>query len=91
MFNSASYASVTGGNFSIVHGSQYNYYMGSEQSVERDLIRCQPGEEWKEVLYREYERIPLGRIKLLKTLHHETSPLSTGRRYTSDFPEREWL
>ncbi|KAJ8079948.1 hypothetical protein PM082_016773 [Marasmius tenuissimus] len=89
MFNSSSHAKVTGGSFSIVHGNQHNYYMYPEQSVERG-IQFQPGEEWKELLYREYERIPLGRIKLLRTLRHETPALSTrGRSIQAATSRRE--
>ncbi|KAJ8079926.1 hypothetical protein PM082_016751 [Marasmius tenuissimus] len=78
MFNSAISPLIKGGSFNIVHGNQStNYYLNS-QSNERSIIRLRPGEEWKEILYQEYERIPMGRIKLLKTLCHE--PAATPRR-----------
>ncbi|KAK1219110.1 hypothetical protein PQX77_018194, partial [Marasmius sp. AFHP31] len=71
MFDSAIAPRFRGGNFSVVHGSQTNNYYLNSQSSERGLVRFRPGEEWKEMLYQEYERVPLGRIKILKTLCHE--------------------
>ncbi|KAL0062301.1 hypothetical protein AAF712_010785 [Marasmius tenuissimus] len=70
MFSSASRTHITGGSFNIIYGTQNNNYPDS-QSGGRSLVRIQPGEEWKEMLYQEYERISLGRIKLLRTVHHE--------------------
>ncbi|KAK1234167.1 assembly of actin patch protein [Marasmius sp. AFHP31] len=79
-FHSAKDMNFTGGNFSIVHGNQSNhYYVHSARSLERNH-RVQPGEEWKEMMYQEYERIPLGRIKLLKTL---LGTVDTRERYTT--------
>ncbi|KAL0062312.1 hypothetical protein AAF712_010796 [Marasmius tenuissimus] len=71
MFHSASHTNITGGSFNIVHGTQNNnhYYQDSQSSSERRLVRIQPGEEWKEMLYQEYERIHIRRINLLRTLH----------------------
>ncbi|KAK1234169.1 hypothetical protein PQX77_002634 [Marasmius sp. AFHP31] len=78
-FHSAKDMNFTGGNFSIVHGNQSNhYYVHSARSLERNH-RVQPGEEWKEMMYQEYERIPLGRIKL-KTL---LGTVDTRERYTT--------
>ncbi|KAK1215337.1 hypothetical protein PQX77_022062 [Marasmius sp. AFHP31] len=70
MFSSASRTHITGGSFNIIYGTQNNNYPES-QSDGRSLVRIQPGEEWKEMLYQEYERISIGRIRLLRTVHHE--------------------
>ncbi|KAK1227728.1 hypothetical protein PQX77_009281 [Marasmius sp. AFHP31] len=66
MFNhsNSSRTSVSGGTFSVVHGNQLNYYTGAP----RDRRRFLPGEEWKEEIYREYERMPRGQIKLINTI-----------------------
>ncbi|KAJ8079947.1 hypothetical protein PM082_016772 [Marasmius tenuissimus] len=84
MFSSASRTHITGGSFNIIYGTQNNNYPDS-QSGGRSLVRIQPGEEWKEMLYQEYERISLGRIKLLRTVHHEKDGPPVGakssRRY----------
>ncbi|KAK1227725.1 hypothetical protein PQX77_009276 [Marasmius sp. AFHP31] len=58
--------SVSGGtlSFNVVHGNQSNSRTRSPQ----DRHRFPPGEEWKEELYREYERMPTGRIKLVNTI-----------------------
>ncbi|KAK1219192.1 hypothetical protein PQX77_018102 [Marasmius sp. AFHP31] len=58
--------SVSGGSlsFSVVHGNQSNSYTQSPQERHHFL----PGEEWKEELYREYERTPTGRIRLINTI-----------------------
>ncbi|KAK1227724.1 hypothetical protein PQX77_009275 [Marasmius sp. AFHP31] len=66
MFNhsNSSRTSVSGGTFSVVHGNQLNYYTGAP----RDRRRFHPGEEWKEEIYREYERMPRGQIKLINTI-----------------------
>ncbi|KAJ8079933.1 hypothetical protein PM082_016758 [Marasmius tenuissimus] len=71
MFHSASHINITGGSFNIIHGTQNNnhYYPDSQSSSERRMVRIQPGEEWKEMLYQEYERIHIWRINLLRTLH----------------------
>ncbi|KAK1221181.1 hypothetical protein PQX77_016018 [Marasmius sp. AFHP31] len=79
MFHSARRTKIIGGNFSIVQGSQNNNSCSHSQSGERNLVRIQPGEEWKEMLYQEYERISLGKIKLLKTLCRK-SPIAPSRR-----------
>ncbi|KAK1226637.1 hypothetical protein PQX77_010372, partial [Marasmius sp. AFHP31] len=73
MFHSASHFNITGGSFNIVHGTQNNnhyYCQNSQASSECRLVRIQPGEEWKGMLYQEYERVPIWRINLLRTLHH---------------------
>ncbi|KAJ8079972.1 hypothetical protein PM082_016798 [Marasmius tenuissimus] len=88
MFHSASNTDIGGGIFSLVNGTQNNYY--SQSSSERRLIRIQPGEEWKEILYQEYEPIPLGRIKLQRTLHHKEydPPVNTWQeRHTQAFQQ----
>ncbi|KAK1223147.1 hypothetical protein PQX77_013983 [Marasmius sp. AFHP31] len=66
MFNhsNSSRTSVSGGTFSVVHGNQLNYYTGAP----RDRRPFLPGEEWKEEIYREYERMPRGQIKLINTI-----------------------
>ncbi|KAK1226645.1 hypothetical protein PQX77_010380 [Marasmius sp. AFHP31] len=79
MFHSARRTKIIGGNFSIVQGNQNNNSCSHSQSGERSLVRIQPGEEWKEMLYQEYERISLGKIKLLETLRRE-SPIAPSRR-----------
>ncbi|KAJ8079937.1 hypothetical protein PM082_016762 [Marasmius tenuissimus] len=86
MFHSASHMNITGGSFNIVHGTQNNYYNPDPQSgSERRLDRIQPGEEWKKMLYQEYQRIPIWRIDLLRTLHCvESRPQ---RRYMGAFQE----
>ncbi|KAJ8080170.1 hypothetical protein PM082_016998 [Marasmius tenuissimus] len=61
MFNNSSRISVSGGNNSVVNGNQVNYYA-------RDRRRFLPGEEWKEEVYREYERMPRGKIRLISTI-----------------------
>ncbi|KAK1219692.1 hypothetical protein PQX77_017587 [Marasmius sp. AFHP31] len=72
MFHSAGDTNVGGGIFSLVNGNQNQYhYHYSQPSSERSLVRILPGEEWKEMLYQEYEPIPLGRIKLHRTLHRK--------------------
>ncbi|KAL0062303.1 hypothetical protein AAF712_010787 [Marasmius tenuissimus] len=71
MFHSARRTKIIGGNFSIVQGNQTNNSCSHLQSSERSLARIQPGEEWKEMLYEEYERISLGKIKILETLCHQ--------------------
>ncbi|KAL0058753.1 hypothetical protein AAF712_014561 [Marasmius tenuissimus] len=80
MFDSAISPRFRGGNFSVVHGNQINNHYLNLQSSERGLVRFRPGEEWEEMLYREYDRIPLGRIKLLKTLCHEPVAVDSKRR-----------
>ncbi|KAK1226640.1 hypothetical protein PQX77_010375 [Marasmius sp. AFHP31] len=73
MFHSASHTNIEGGSFNIVHGNQNNnhyYCQNSQASSECRLVRIQPGEEWKGMLYQEYERIPIWRINLLRTLYH---------------------
>ncbi|KAK1226646.1 hypothetical protein PQX77_010381, partial [Marasmius sp. AFHP31] len=87
MFNSAISPRVKGGNFSIVHGNQNTNYHLNLQSNERSLVRLRPGEEWKEMLYQEYERVPIGRIKLLRTLCHE--PAAAPRRRIMINSEKE--
>ncbi|KAK1230368.1 hypothetical protein PQX77_006539, partial [Marasmius sp. AFHP31] len=67
MFHSANNPRIGGGNFSIVRGAQTNNYYLQSQAVVQSC-EVPPGEAWKTMLYQEYERIPLGRIKLLKTL-----------------------
>ncbi|KAJ8079945.1 hypothetical protein PM082_016770 [Marasmius tenuissimus] len=71
MFHSARRTKIIGGNFSIVQGNQTNNSYSHLRSSERSLARIQPGEEWKEMLYEEYERISLGKIKILETLCHQ--------------------
>ncbi|KAK1219217.1 hypothetical protein PQX77_018073 [Marasmius sp. AFHP31] len=82
-FQCADAVSITKGNFSVVHGNQINNYNSHDlhfhrSMVERNPVRFRPGDEWKENLYQEYERIPLGRIKLLNTICRE--PVVTSRR-----------
>ncbi|KAJ8080130.1 hypothetical protein PM082_016958 [Marasmius tenuissimus] len=66
MFNhsNSSRISISGGAFSVAHGNQLNYYTQAPQDQPWFL----PGEEWKEQIYREYERMPTGRIQLIKTI-----------------------
>ncbi|KAL0062307.1 hypothetical protein AAF712_010791 [Marasmius tenuissimus] len=78
-FHSANDMNMSGGSISVVQGNQNHYYTRS-QSSERSLVRFRPGEEWKEMLYQEYERISLGKIKLLKTLCREPLVAPRGRR-----------
>ncbi|KAJ8079958.1 hypothetical protein PM082_016783 [Marasmius tenuissimus] len=64
MFNRSRSSRISGGTFSVVHGTQHiNYYTQSP----RDRRRFRPGEEWKEEIYSEYERTPRGHIKLVET------------------------
>ncbi|KAL0057882.1 hypothetical protein AAF712_015467, partial [Marasmius tenuissimus] len=90
-FHCAGGMNITGGNFSDVHGNQINNYnshdLHFEHSIERNLIRFRPGEEWKEMLYNEYERIPLGKIKILETLCREPVVSSWRRRITANLRE----
>ncbi|KAK1223135.1 hypothetical protein PQX77_013989 [Marasmius sp. AFHP31] len=88
MFHSARHTKITGGNFSIVQGNQI-ISSSHSQSGERSLVRIQPGEEWKETLYKEYDRISLGKIKLLKTLCHEPLVASRRRRIMANFSRKE--
>ncbi|KAG7087985.1 hypothetical protein E1B28_012024 [Marasmius oreades] len=65
MFKKASHLNFGTANLSIVHGNQNvnTYYLQHAHQVPG------PGEEeWKVKLYREYDRIPAGRIKILETL-----------------------
>ncbi|KAJ8079936.1 hypothetical protein PM082_016761 [Marasmius tenuissimus] len=78
-FHSANDMNMSGGSISVVQGNQNHYYARS-QSSERSLVRFRPGDEWKEMLYQEYERISLGKIKLLKTLCREPLVAPRGRR-----------
>ncbi|KAL0056813.1 hypothetical protein AAF712_016576 [Marasmius tenuissimus] len=81
-FHCAGDLNITRGNFSVVHGNQIINYNSHdvyfERSNGRNSIRFQPGEEWKEMLYQEYERVPIGRIKLTRTLCY--APLVAQRR-----------
>ncbi|KAK1215929.1 hypothetical protein PQX77_021441 [Marasmius sp. AFHP31] len=81
--HSAGNTNIGGGIFNLVNGTQNNHYY-SQSSSESRSVRIQPGEEWKEIPYQEYERIKLGRIKLLRTLHHE------GAWHMSDFQLDDW-
>ncbi|KAL0062309.1 assembly of actin patch protein [Marasmius tenuissimus] len=56
---------------------------------ERGLVRFQPGEEWKKMLYEEYERISLGKIKILKTLCHEPVEAPRRRCITANYGDRD--
>ncbi|KAJ8079961.1 hypothetical protein PM082_016786 [Marasmius tenuissimus] len=65
MFNRSRSLRISGGTFSVVHGTQHiNYYTQSP----RDQCRFRPEEEWKEEIYSEYERTLRGNIKLIKTI-----------------------
>ncbi|KAK1235399.1 hypothetical protein PQX77_001382 [Marasmius sp. AFHP31] len=64
MFNRSRSVRISGGTFSVVHGSQHNNYYTKSP---RDQRRFGPGEEWKEEIYSEYERTPRGNIKLIKS------------------------
>ncbi|KAJ8080025.1 hypothetical protein PM082_016851 [Marasmius tenuissimus] len=97
-FHCAGGMNITGGNFSDVHRDQINNYnsydLHFEPPIERNPIRFRPGEEWKEMLYQEYERIPLGRIKILRTLCRQSVVTSRRRRIMAnsrreDQPEAE--
>ncbi|KAK1221178.1 hypothetical protein PQX77_016015 [Marasmius sp. AFHP31] len=97
MFHSASHFNITGGTFNIVHGNQNNndshYYCPDSQTS----LECRAEEEWKETLKREYDRVPLGRIKLLRTLYllkthyYVLTLLETPLGYTTEFQEYSHL
>ncbi|KAJ8079964.1 hypothetical protein PM082_016789 [Marasmius tenuissimus] len=90
VFHSEGHTYIRGGLFNLINGTQINHYH-SQSSSERRLVQIQPGEEWKEILYQEYEPIPSGRIKLLKTLHHESRdpPMDAWRRRYIKASEQE--
>ncbi|KAK1234521.1 hypothetical protein PQX77_002275 [Marasmius sp. AFHP31] len=77
--------SVSGGSlsFNVVHGNQSNSHTQSPQ----ERHRFPPGEEWKEELYREYERTPTGRIKLINTI----SETGVARRAYEESRPTPWL
>ncbi|KAK1226641.1 hypothetical protein PQX77_010376 [Marasmius sp. AFHP31] len=97
MFHSATHFNITGGTFNIVHGNQNNndnhYYCPDSQTS----LECRAEEEWKETLKREYDRVPLGRIKLLRTLYllkthyYVLTLLETPLGYTTEFQEYSHL
>ncbi|KAK1234168.1 hypothetical protein PQX77_002633 [Marasmius sp. AFHP31] len=94
MFHSARRTKIIGGNFNIIQGNQNNNSCSHSQSSKRSLVRIQPGEEWKEMLYQEYERISLGKIKLLRTLCDKPLVTPSGRYMMTnsemeDSPEAE--
>ncbi|KAL0062304.1 hypothetical protein AAF712_010788 [Marasmius tenuissimus] len=94
MFQSARRTKIMGGSFNIVQGNQINNSCSHSQPSERTLVRTQPGEEWKRMLYEEYERISLGKIKILETLCREPVEAPRKRRITAnlgngDSPEAE--
>ncbi|KAJ8080004.1 hypothetical protein PM082_016830 [Marasmius tenuissimus] len=64
MFNYSRSPTILGGTFSVVHGNQLNYYRQSLRS-RRGFIS---GEEWKEDIYREYERTSRGNLKIVRTI-----------------------
>ncbi|KAG7088007.1 hypothetical protein E1B28_012046 [Marasmius oreades] len=65
MFNNSSHLNFGNANFSIVHGNQtIIHYLQHEHQHE---VPGPGEEEWKLKLYREYDRIPAGRIKIIKT------------------------
>ncbi|KAG7088005.1 hypothetical protein E1B28_012044 [Marasmius oreades] len=64
MFNNSSHLNFGNANFSIVHGNQNIIHC-----LQHEHQVAGPGEEeWKVKLYREYDRFPAGRIKILKTV-----------------------
>ncbi|KAF9257159.1 hypothetical protein L218DRAFT_936087 [Marasmius fiardii PR-910] len=65
MFNNSSSPRFTSGTFSIVHGNQYNHTYYPEQD---SSALCPDREEWRLKMYREYDRVPAGRIKILRTV-----------------------
>ncbi|KAJ8080091.1 hypothetical protein PM082_016919 [Marasmius tenuissimus] len=62
-------------SFNVVRGSQHNYYTQSSQ----DQYSFSSGEEWKQEIYREYQRTPRGQIKLTETLFETET--QTGQHY----------
>ncbi|KAJ8079935.1 hypothetical protein PM082_016760 [Marasmius tenuissimus] len=89
MFHSARRTKIVGGNFNIVQGNQNSTSCSHSQVSERGLVRFQPGEEWKKMLYEEYERISLGKIKILKTLCHEPVEAPRRRCITANYGDRD--
>ncbi|KAJ8080106.1 hypothetical protein PM082_016934 [Marasmius tenuissimus] len=77
--------SVSGGtlSFNVVHGNQF----GSHTQSSQDRHHFPPGEEWKEELYREYERMSTGRIKLINTI----SETGVERRTYEESQSMSWL
>ncbi|KAK1215859.1 hypothetical protein PQX77_021511 [Marasmius sp. AFHP31] len=65
MFNHSKSSRISGGTFSVVNGNQLNYYNSQSQSLQHSFL---PGEEWKEDIYREYERTARGNLKLISTI-----------------------
>ncbi|KAF9257155.1 hypothetical protein L218DRAFT_133992 [Marasmius fiardii PR-910] len=61
MFNNSSSHYIRNATFNVVYGNQYNYthYYQNDDP---------PEEEWKLKLKREYDRIPAGKIKIIKTI-----------------------
>ncbi|KAK1231249.1 hypothetical protein PQX77_005633 [Marasmius sp. AFHP31] len=64
MFNNSNSVSVSGGTFSVVHGNQVNYQV----ELPPNQPRFRSGERWKKSIYREYERIRTGDLKLIRTI-----------------------
>ncbi|KAL0058959.1 hypothetical protein AAF712_014326 [Marasmius tenuissimus] len=64
MFNNSDSFSISGGTFSVIYGNQLNHCTHSPQI--RHCFRT--GEKWKEDIYREYERISTGNIKLIEAI-----------------------
>ncbi|KAJ8079993.1 hypothetical protein PM082_016819 [Marasmius tenuissimus] len=65
MFNNSNSFSIgSGGTFSVVYGNQVNYCTHPPQTRHR----FRSGEKWKESIYREYERISTGNLRLIGTI-----------------------
>ncbi|KAJ8079985.1 hypothetical protein PM082_016811 [Marasmius tenuissimus] len=61
--NSDSFSIGSGGTFSVVHGNQLNYCTHRPRDQ-----HFRSGDKWKDSIYREYERISTGKLKLVRTI-----------------------
>ncbi|KAG7088021.1 hypothetical protein E1B28_012058 [Marasmius oreades] len=83
MFNNSAHNNITSGTFNTIYGNQYNTWYPSQHESQR----IGSPEEWKVKLSQEYDRIPAGRIKILRTIGE--SKAWRGERENGDLEEQE--
>ncbi|KAF9255287.1 hypothetical protein L218DRAFT_1008747 [Marasmius fiardii PR-910] len=67
MINNSAHTTISRGNFTIVNGNQHITYPAHSEPDVQLQPRFLPEDEWKIELYREYDQVLKGRIRLLRT------------------------